>query len=172
MEAKDLKVTTTSNFQGIKINEYLEPVTSHIVVGMNIFKDFMTSITDVFGGNSVTYEETLADINKQAIIKLKEKANALGANCIVGLKIDNDEISAQGKSMLMVTAVGTAAIGDFTEANKTQKERRKNDEINLEKELISKYNIENKDGNYFLNNYKYSNLKDAINYAKTIENKK
>ncbi|RKY61170.1 MAG: hypothetical protein DRP96_03935 [Candidatus Neomarinimicrobiota bacterium] len=34
----------------------------------------------------------------------------LGANCIVGFRIDHDEISDKGKSMFMVTATGTAVF--------------------------------------------------------------
>lgn len=33
----------------------------------------------------------------------------MGGNCIVGLRIDHDEVSGGGKSMFMVTATGTAA---------------------------------------------------------------
>ena len=38
------------------------------------------------------------------------RAKALGANAVVGLKIEFDEISGKGKSMFMVTAYGTAVI--------------------------------------------------------------
>lgn len=115
MQEKKIKVTTTSNFDNIEITEYLEPVSAHIVIGMNFFKDFLAGFTDFFGGNSHSYQNTLASINEQAIEKLRKKAFTIGANCVVGLKIDNDEIGAQGKSMMMVTATGTAAIANFSE---------------------------------------------------------
>jgi uncharacterized protein YbjQ (UPF0145 family) len=113
MKHKNIKVTTTSGFDKISIVEYFEPVTAHLVVGMNFFKDFMSGFTDFFGGKSESYQKTLESINSQVINQLRDKAHSIGANCIIGLKIDNDEISAQGKSMLMVTAIGTPAKANF-----------------------------------------------------------
>lgn len=46
----------------------------------------------------------------EAVERLQFQAYQLGANCIVGLKIDIDEISGGGKSMFMITSIGTAAI--------------------------------------------------------------
>ena len=114
MKVNDVKVTTTSGFDDVKIVEYMEPITAHVVVGMNVFKDMMSSFTDFFGGKSKTYENTLSSINEEVLFLLRKKAYSIGANCVLGLKIDNDEVSAQGKSMMMVTALGTAAKAEFT----------------------------------------------------------
>lgn len=118
MRHHNIKVTTTSGFDNAKVTEYLEPITAHVVVGMNLFKDFLSGFSDVFGGKSKSYQDTLSSINQEVIDLLKEKAFALGANCVLGLRIDNDEIGAQGKSMLMVTAIGTAAKASFPEDKK------------------------------------------------------
>src|SRR5690606_22529493 len=40
----------------------------------------------------------------------KRKAKALGANCIVGIRIDTGEVSGKGTQMFMVSAVGTPVI--------------------------------------------------------------
>ncbi|WP_422009138.1 YbjQ family protein [Roseivirga pacifica] len=109
MKNLDVLVTTSSTIEGREIEEYYEPITSHLVIGMNFFKDLFSGLTDFFGGNSQSYQKTLDRINSEAIDQLKYKAKILGANCILDLRIDNDEISAQGKSMLMVTAIGMAA---------------------------------------------------------------
>lgn len=114
MQAKNVKVSTTSGFDSVKIEEYLEPITAHVVVGMNFFKDFLSGFSDIFGGKSRTYQNTLASINEEVINELRKKAYSIGGNCVLGLKIDNDEVSAQGKSMMMVTALGTAARADFS----------------------------------------------------------
>ncbi|QWX84366.1 heavy metal-binding domain-containing protein [Cellulophaga sp. HaHaR_3_176] len=105
---KHIKVTTTSSLQNVEIEEYIEPISVNIVIGMNFFKDFLTGFRDVFGGKSNTYTKSLEKINEQAIYELKRRAHYLNANYVIGLSIDNDEISSQGKSMLMVTAMGTA----------------------------------------------------------------
>jgi uncharacterized protein YbjQ (UPF0145 family) len=105
---KHIKVTTTSSLQNVEIEEYIEPISVSIVIGMNFFKDFLSGFRDVFGGKSNTYTKSLEKINQQAIYELKKRAHYLKANYVIGLTIENDEIAAQGKSMLMVTAMGTA----------------------------------------------------------------
>ena len=105
---KHIKVTTTSSLQNVDIEEYIEPISVSIVIGMNFFKDFLSGFRDIFGGKSNTYTKSLEKINQQAIYELKKRAHYLKANYVIGLTIENDEIAAQGKSMLMVTAMGTA----------------------------------------------------------------
>lgn len=183
-----LKITTTERFENGEIIEYLKPVISHSVIGMNIFKDILSSLTDIVGGSSNTYENTLESINEEVLRKLQQKAKDLGANCILNLRIENNEISSGGKSMLMVTAVGTAAICDFKEVERYKKiedyqsniaENRikiqaieKAKKENQDKILIEKYHIIFKDGKYHLGDYKYSKLEDALDYAMAQEKKK
>ncbi len=105
-------VTTTPSIEGWEIQSYLGPVVAHIVAGTGFFSDFAASFTDVFGGRSQTYQKQLAAINSEAIEQLKNKASLLGGNIILGLRIDHDEISGKAKQMFMVTAYGTAVLGN------------------------------------------------------------
>ena len=108
--SKEILVTTTSTLEGYEVIEYIKPITAHVVAGTNLFSDFFASFTDVFGGRSNTYQKQLASLNNEAIERLKKQAAQLGSNCILGLNIDMDEISGKGKSMFMITAIGTAVI--------------------------------------------------------------
>ena len=107
---KDVLVVTTPSIDGAKIKKYLKPVSAHIVTGTNLFSDFLGGMTDIFGGRSQTYQKQLSSIYNEAIERIKYAAYEIGANCILGLNIDMDEISGKGKSMFMLTAVGTAVI--------------------------------------------------------------
>ena len=108
---KEVKVFTVSSFNDdIVIEKYLKTVTYHVVIGMNFFADFMQSFTDVFGGKSDSYQKRLREINSEVINGIKQEVHKIGGNCAIDLKIDNDEISAKGKSMIMVTAIATAVI--------------------------------------------------------------
>lgn len=109
---KDILVTTTSTVGGIQVKQYLKPISAHIVAGTNLFSDFFASFSDVFGGRSQTYQDQLALLYNEAIARLKISAYEIGANCIIGLHVDLDEISGKGKSMFMLTAMGTAVIID------------------------------------------------------------
>ncbi|GAB3027792.1 hypothetical protein GCM10027051_35930 [Niabella terrae] len=110
MNYKNVLVVTTSVITGNKIKAYLRPVSAHIVVGANIIRDAFASFSDVFGGRSQSYQKILSSMYKDAIDKIKYEAWQQGANCILGMKVDINEISGGGKSMFMITAIGTAVI--------------------------------------------------------------
>lgn len=101
-------ITTTSNVEGAHIEEYLQLVSVNVVIGTNFFSDWMASITDIFGGQSSTYQRKLDSVYEEAIKQMEKKASKLGADAVVGLKMDFGEVSGKEKSMFMVSAVGTA----------------------------------------------------------------
>ena len=101
-------VSTTSSIANMTIEKHIDLVSANIVIGSNMFSDIAASFTDLFGGQSKSYQNKLKGINNQVIDELKLQASNIGANAIIGLKINFDEISGGGKSMFMVSAVGTA----------------------------------------------------------------
>jgi len=101
-------ITTTNTIENQEIESYIEIISTNVVIGTNFFSDFGASLTDLFGGFSGTYQNKLQKIYNIAIENLKKKAKRIGANAIIGLKIDFDEISGKGKSMFMISALGTA----------------------------------------------------------------
>jgi len=107
---KDVLVITTSSIDGVKVTRFLKPVSAHIVAGTNLYSDFLGGLTDVFGGRSGSYQKQLTSLYNEAIEQIRNAAHELGANCVLGLNIDMDEISGKGKSMFMISAIGTAAI--------------------------------------------------------------
>jgi uncharacterized protein YbjQ (UPF0145 family) len=106
--ADDVFVSTTSTVQDAKITAYHDVIASHVVAGTGLFSDVAASWSDVFGGRSKSYQKQLSQINEEVIRQLKEKAVSMGANGIIGLRVDHDQVSSQGKAMFMVTATGTA----------------------------------------------------------------
>lgn len=99
--------TTTNVIEGKTIKEYKGIVTGETIVGANIFRDMMASITDIIGGRSAAYEESLKEARETAINEMTEEASRLGANAVVGIDLDYETIN---QSMLMVTASGTAVL--------------------------------------------------------------
>lgn len=110
--ARNILVSTTPELEGWEVKSYLDVVSSHVVAGTNIFSDIAASFSDVFGGRSKSYKRQLESIKEEALKELKEEASQLGANAIIGVKIDHDQISGQNKGMLMVTASGTAVTAE------------------------------------------------------------
>lgn len=100
-------LTTTNVVEGRPVQAYLGVINAQSIIGANIFKDIFAGLRDVFGGRSKTYERVLEEAKEDALRELAEKAQALGANAVVGVDLDFETIGSGG-SMLMVIATGTA----------------------------------------------------------------
>ncbi|OCP92021.1 hypothetical protein BTA15_06885 [Vibrio parahaemolyticus] len=85
-------------------------ITSTVVAGTNFLRDILAGVRDIVGGQSGTYNNKLDQIKSDALLGLRKQAANKKCNAIVGVSIDVDEVSGGGKSMFMVTAVGTAVI--------------------------------------------------------------
>jgi len=94
-DMRKILITTTETLSGWEIDSYIKPIFASAVIGAGLFADFSASISDVFGGRSGRYEKKLQVIKEEAIASLTYKATELGANCILGLKIDVDEVSGK-----------------------------------------------------------------------------
>ncbi len=139
IKSKDILVVTTSSTEGLKIIKYLKPISAHIVAGTNLFSDFLGGLTDVFGGRSSSYQKQLNSLCDEAIESIKFNAAEIGANCVIGLKVDMDEISGKGKSMFMLSAIGTAVIIEKEQkVNPTFESNQKPEFITIEKINILK----------------------------------
>ncbi|MCC3373133.1 YbjQ family protein [Cohnella sp. REN36] len=100
-------VTTTPNVEGYRIARYYGLVNGETIMGANIFRDFMASITDVVGGRSGSYESKLKEARDIAVGEMVEQAQRLGANAIVGVDVDYEVVR---EGMLMVAVSGTAVL--------------------------------------------------------------
>ncbi|MBO6675104.1 MAG: heavy metal-binding domain-containing protein [Rhizobiales bacterium] len=102
-------MTTTSALQDKTITDYRGIVTGEAILGANIFKDLFAGIRDIVGGRSGAYEKELAKARSIAIQEMQERAEAIGANAIIGIDLDYETVSVgSGGGMLMVSASGTA----------------------------------------------------------------
>ena len=100
-------LTTTPTIEGRTIVEYKGVVFGEVIVGVNFLKDIAASIRDIVGGRSNTYEQEMVKARTTAMEELSMRAQAMGADAVVGIDIDY-EVLGQNGGMLMVTASGTA----------------------------------------------------------------
>ncbi len=107
---KKILITTTDTIQNGNIERYLDIVSANIVIGTNMISDFKASFTDIFGGQSGTYQKRMDAMRNNLLDTLTSQAHRLGGNAIIGLRIDFDELSGKGTSMLMASATGTAVV--------------------------------------------------------------
>ena len=102
-------IVTTGELQGQPVKQYLGLVSGEAILGANIFKDFFAGIRDIVGGRSAAYEEELRKAKTIAIEEMTQQAREMGANAILGVDLDYENITVgQTGGMLMVSANGTA----------------------------------------------------------------
>ena len=101
-------LTTTPQIEGKPILEYKGIVTGETIIGANFIKDLKAAFRDVFGGRSHSYEKVLREGRDTSLHEMQERAEALGANAVVGIDVDYETVG--NGSMLMVSASGTAVV--------------------------------------------------------------
>ena len=100
---------TTDTIEGKEITRHIGIVTGEAILGANIFRDFFAGIRDIVGGRSAAYEKELRSAREIAINEMHENAQSMGANAVVGVDIDYENISiGDGGGMMMVSVSGTA----------------------------------------------------------------
>ena len=102
-------LSTTPQIEGRPIREYKGVVTGEVIIGANMFKDIFAGIRDIVGGRAGSYEKVLIEAKDTSLREMMQRAQALGANAIVGIDIDYETIGGNG-SMLMVATSGTAVV--------------------------------------------------------------
>ncbi|MBO6794662.1 MAG: YbjQ family protein [Balneolaceae bacterium] len=100
--------STSDNYDQSDIVENYGLVDSTIVIGANIFRDVFAGLRDIVGGETKGYKKDLDKLKNAVEEEIKIKASKLGANAIIAIKVDMDEISGGGKSMFMYQMIGTA----------------------------------------------------------------
>jgi len=104
-------LTTGYTVAGAKIVREIDVISAECVYGMNIFRDFFASVRDMVGGRSKSTQNVLRDSRKAVLAELREEAAALGADAVIGIDLDYQELSGGEKGgMIMLVASGTAVV--------------------------------------------------------------
>jgi len=100
-------MSTTSTLQGHEVEQYMGIVVGEAIMGANVFKDIISTISDIVGGRSGAYEAEMGKARQIAFDEMEDEARRMGADGIIGVDIDYEVIGKAG-SMLMVSVSGTA----------------------------------------------------------------
>jgi uncharacterized protein YbjQ (UPF0145 family) len=100
-------VTTAFGFEGYKIIKNLGIVRGITVRSRSIVGSFGAGIQQIVGGNITIYTELCEQARLEAFELMIKHAQELGANAIIGMRYDANEIS---DGVAEVLAYGTAVV--------------------------------------------------------------
>ena len=102
-------ITTLEYVPGKTISKHLGLVQGSTVRAKHAGKDIMAGIKNIFGGELTAYTELLHESRDEAIERMKEQAQATGANAILNVRFSTSSIT-QGASEIFT--YGTAVVLD------------------------------------------------------------
>jgi uncharacterized protein YbjQ (UPF0145 family) len=100
-------VTTTFGFDGTRIARHLGVVRGITVRSRSVVGNFGAGIQSLFGGNISIYTELCEQAREEAFALMLRHAEEMGANAIIGMRYDANEVSA---GITEVLAYGTAVV--------------------------------------------------------------
>ncbi len=98
-------LTTLEFVPGKTITKHLGLVQGSTVRAKHAGKDIMAGIKNIFGGELTAYTELLHESRDEAIQRMREQAQATGANAILNIRFSTSSIT-QGASEIFT--YGTA----------------------------------------------------------------
>lgn len=99
--------TNLETVSGKRIVKHLGLVSGSTVRAKHVGRDIMASLKNIFGGELKGYTELLHESREEAIDRMQQQAESIGANAILNVRLTTSSV-AQGAAELF--AYGTAVI--------------------------------------------------------------
>jgi uncharacterized protein YbjQ (UPF0145 family) len=100
-------MSTTETIEGKQIVKHLGLVKGNTIRARHIGRDIMAGLRNVVGGEITDYTKMMAESREQALDRMTEDAQNLGANAIVGVKFATSMVMQSASEIL---AYGTAVV--------------------------------------------------------------
>lgn len=100
-------ITTAFDFEGCRITKNLGIVKGITVRSRNLFGNIGAAFQTLGGGNITIYTELCEQARQEAFDLMVKHADEIGANAVIGMRYDANEVSA---GVTEVLAYGTAVI--------------------------------------------------------------
>ena len=104
-----VQLSNLEHLPNYQITERLDVVYGSTVRSKHVGKDLFASLKNIVGGELTAYTELLEESRQEAIDRMIVKAEALGADAVVGLRFSTSSI-AQGASELFVYGTAVKAV--------------------------------------------------------------
>ncbi|MFH1616299.1 MAG: YbjQ family protein [Planctomycetota bacterium] len=100
-------LSTTMTIEGKKIVKHLGLVKGNTIRARHIGRDIMASLRNIVGGEISDYTKMLAESREQALDRMIEEAEKLGANAIVAIQFGTSMVVTMAAEILVY---GTAVV--------------------------------------------------------------
>ncbi|MBN1687004.1 MAG: YbjQ family protein [Spirochaetales bacterium] len=104
-------ICSTDSIPGKKVVKVFGLVRGNTIRARNIGRDIKAAFKHIVGGEITDYTKMMAETREQALDRLAEDAEKLGANAIVGLRFTTTSIM-QGAAELLVYGTAVAVEED------------------------------------------------------------
>ncbi len=100
-------LSTTNTIEGKKIVKHLGLVKGNTIRARHIGRDIMAILRNIVGGEITDYTKMMAESREQALDRMIEDAQKLGANAVVKVSFSTSMIMQNASEIL---AYGTAVV--------------------------------------------------------------
>lgn len=100
-------ITTTNSIEGMRTVKVLGLVRGGTVRARHLGRDIMALLRNIVGGEVSEYTKLLAESREEALRRMVEQAEKLGANAIVGMRFMTAMVMSGAAEIL---AYGTAVV--------------------------------------------------------------
>ncbi len=104
---KSIQVVTSPNIPGKRIVRALGLVRGNTVRARNIGKDLLAGLRNIVGGEILEYGKLLAESREQALDRMTDEADQLGANAVISVRFATSMIMSAAAEILVY---GTAVV--------------------------------------------------------------
>jgi len=103
----ELMVTTAFGFEGFRVVRHLGVIRGVTVRSRSVVGNMVGGLQTLFGGNITVYTELCEHARAEAFDLMCEHARHLGANAVIGMRYDANEVM---DGVTEVLAYGTAVV--------------------------------------------------------------
>ncbi len=100
-------IVTTDAVEGMKTVKTLGLVRGNTIRARHVGHDIMASLRNLVGGEITDYTKMMAESREQAIQRMTQQAESMGANAIVGVRFVTSMVMSAASELLVY---GTAVV--------------------------------------------------------------
>lgn len=114
IEERELKVqklpVLAGDFKIKQTDVEVQLMMGNVVIASDYFKTFVSGLRSLIGGRMKNYENMIDRGRRESLLRLKEQAQAWGADKVVNLRIETSNINGTGQGLpsMEVICYGTA----------------------------------------------------------------